>query len=142
MAIKTILLVDDNEHDIFLAERALKKNNVGDRIIVARDGVEALDYLLGQTDKEDGETPSVVLLDLKMPKLGGVEVLRKMRANPATRYLPVVVLTASREDSDRLQSYASGCNAYVAKPIDFQEFSEAVKNIGEFWLALNQTPAR
>lgn len=139
----TVLLVDDNEDDLFLTERALKKANVANNIVIARDGIEAIDYLFG-TGKHAGrdlrELPVVVLLDLKMPKVDGFEVLRQIRANTATKYLPVVILTASKEDSDKCRGYEGGCNAFVTKPVDFDEFAEAARDLGLFWVLLNQPP--
>lgn len=143
MTEKIILLVDDNEHDLFLTQRALKKSNIANRVIVANDGEQALEYLFG-TGRHAGrkveDLPVVTLLDLKMPRVDGLEVLARMRANPLTRHLPVVVLTASREESDKMKSYAGGCSAYVSKPVDFNQFSEAVKQLGLFWLVLNEVP--
>ena len=143
MSNRTILLADDNENDVFLTQRALKKNNIANKVIVAADGEEALDYLFGRgkfAARGLDEMPVVTLLDLKMPKMDGLEVLRQMRADSRTRYLPVVIMTASSEDSDRIQSYAGGCNAYVTKPVDFDQFAEAVRQLGLFWLVLNEPP--
>lgn len=139
-----ILLVDDNPDDVFLAQRALKKSNIANEVVVAMNGEEALDYLFG-TGKYAGrnlrEMPVVILLDLKMPKLDGFEVLKQVRGNPITKLLPVVILTASKEDVDLVKSYVTGCNAYVSKPVDFNQFADAVKQLGLFWLVLNQTPS-
>ena len=139
---KTILLVEDNRMDEVLTLRALKNNNLIDQIVVARDGVEALDYLFatGRYAGRSGGLPDLVLLDLKLPKLDGIEVLRRLRAENATRLLPVVMLTSSREDGDLMDSYGSGCNSYVRKPVDFNEFAEAVKQLGIYWLMLNEHP--
>ncbi len=140
---KTILLVEDNEHDVFLTQRALRKNNIGRRLVVANDGEAALDYLFGRGEhagRDLSEMPELTLLDLNMPKVDGLEVLRQVRANPLTRSLPVVVLTSSKEEADIIKSYSNGCNAYVAKPVDFDEFAEAVRQLESFWLALNQPP--
>lgn len=139
---KTILLVEDNAMDEALTLRALKKNNFVNRIVVARDGVEALDYLFetGPYAGRTGGLPKLVLLDLKLPKLDGIEVLRRLRAESATRLLPVVMLTSSKEDTDLINSYGSGCNSYVRKPVDFNEFAEAVKQLGVYWLVLNEEP--
>jgi two-component system, response regulator len=140
---KNILLVDDNPNDVFLTQRALKKNKIANQVIVAEDGVEALEYLFG-TGKYAGrdlsDMPVVTLLDLKMPRMDGLEVLRLVRVNEITRLLPVVVLTASKEESDINSCYKLGCNAYVRKPVDFIEFAEAVRQLGLFWLELNQPP--
>jgi len=143
MKTKTILLVEDNPDDVQLTLRALKKNNIMNEIIVAEDGVEALDYLLG-TGKYEGRDmsvmPQVVLLDLKMPKMDGLEVLQRIRADERTKLLPVVVLTTSSEDKDRVESYKLGANSYVRKPVDFSQFSEAVNQLGLYWLVLNEGP--
>jgi two-component system, response regulator len=140
---KTILLVDDNENDVFLTLRALTKNHILNEVVVARDGVEALEYLMATgkyAGRDLGEMPVVTLLDLKMPRMDGLDVLRLMRTNELTKVLPVVVLTASKEDGDVIASYKLGCNAYVRKPVDFKEFAEAVRQLGLFWLILNEPP--
>jgi two-component system, response regulator len=140
---KTILLVDDNEHDVFLTQRALKKSNIANQVVVANDGQEALDYLFGTgkyAERDLSQMPVVTLLDLKMPRVDGFEVLKQIRANASTRNLPVVILTASREDIDIVKSYTQGCNAYVTKPVDFDQFADAVKQLGLFWLLLNEPP--
>jgi two-component system, response regulator len=143
MTDKTILLVDDNEHDVFLTQRALKKNRISNQVVVANDGQEALDYLFGQ-GKYDGrdlsQMPVITLLDLKMPRVDGFEVLKRIRANPHTQHLPVVILTASKEDVDIVKGYNGGCNAYVVKPVDFEQFAEAIRQLGLFWLVLNEPP--
>jgi two-component system, response regulator len=136
-----ILLVEDNPKDEALTLRALKKANIGNRVVVAHDGVEALDYLLGSAaDGSHHELPQLILLDLKLPKLDGHEVLRRIRADDRTRLLPVVILTTSVEDKDRLQGYSLGANSYVRKPVDFAEFAEAVVQMGLYWLVLNERP--
>ena len=144
MANKTILLVDDNENDILLAQRALKKSNISNNVVVAREGEEALDYLFcrGKYAHRDVncDNPAVALLDLSMPMVHGLEVPKQIRENPKTKNLPVVILTSSKEDSDIIQSYDLGCNAYVCKPVDFNKFVEAVKQLGLFWLVLNEPP--
>jgi two-component system response regulator len=135
-----ILLVEDNQDDEILTLRALKKNRIANEVVVARDGVEALDLLLG-TGTHAGDTPispQVVLLDLKLPRIDGLEVLSRLRADERTRLLPVVVLTSSKEDDDLVKSYSKGANAYVRKPVDFDQFTEAVKTLGLFWLLLNE----
>jgi CheY-like chemotaxis protein len=140
---KPILLVDDNPDDVKLTMRALKKSNILNEIVVAHDGVEALDYLFGAGKYEGRDTnikPQVVLLDLKMPKLDGLEVLRRMRADERTQPLPVVVLTTSSEDRDKIESYKLGANSYVRKPVDFAQFAEAVQQLGLYWLVLNEVP--
>ncbi|MBV9993899.1 MAG: response regulator [Caulobacteraceae bacterium] len=138
---KIILLVEDNPKDEALTLRALKKGNILNEVIVAHDGAEALDYLFGRG--EDGNLralPQLILLDLKMPKVDGLEVLAKMRSNERTRLLPVVILTTSAEDRDRLDGYRLGANSYVRKPVDFVQFTEAVTQLGLYWLVLNIPP--
>ncbi len=140
---RLILLVEDNPDDEVLARRALKKNNIGNEVVVTRDGVEALDYLFGRGAYEGrdlGVMPQVVLLDLKLPKVDGLEVLRRLRADQRTRLLPVVVLTSSREQQDLVDSYGYGANSYIRKPVDFAQFVEAVRQLGLYWLVLNETP--
>jgi two-component system, response regulator len=141
MSGKSILLVEDNPDDVALTLRALKKNNIANEVIVARDGEEALEYLTA-TGKYAGRSvtdlPQIVLLDLKLPKVGGLEVLRAMRADPHTRLLPVVVLTSSSEEGDVIASYDLGANSYIRKPVDFNQFQEAVRQLGLYWLVLNQ----
>jgi two-component system response regulator len=139
---KVILLVEDNPDDVKLTMRALKKSNIANEIVVAQDGTEALDFLFcaGKYAGENCKLPQVVLLDLKMPKLDGLEVLQRMRANERTRLVPVVVLTTSSEDRDKVESYKLGANSYVRKPVDFNQFTEAVKNLGLYWLLLNEVP--
>jgi len=142
MSGKSILLVEDNPDDVALTLRALKKNNIANEVVVARDGEEALEYLTA-TGKYAGRSvtdlPQIVLLDLKLPKVGGLEVLRAMRADPHTRLLPVVVLTSSSEEGDVIASYDLGANSYIRKPVDFNQFQEAVRQLGLYWLVLNQT---
>jgi two-component system response regulator len=143
MSGKTILLVEDNADDEALTVRALKKNNVANDLVVARDGVEALDYLFGtgaHTGRATGVLPGLVLLDLKLPKLDGLEVLRRLRADERTRRLPVVVLTSSKEEPDLIRSYDLGANSYIRKPVDFNQFTEAVRQLGLYWLVLNEVP--
>jgi two-component system, response regulator len=140
---KTILLVEDNPDDIELTLHALKKNNIKNEVTVARDGAEALDYLFG-TGKYSGRDltlmPTVILLDLKLPKIDGLEVLSKLRANELTKFLPVVILTSSKEEQDILKGYSYGVNSYVRKPVDFNQFAEAVSHLGLYWLLLNEGP--
>ncbi|HEX5426431.1 MAG TPA: response regulator [Candidatus Acidoferrales bacterium] len=137
-----ILLVEDNPDDEALTLRALKKNNIKNALVVAHDGTEALDYLFG-TGKFDGRDtrvmPHVILLDLKLPKLDGFDVLRAIRADERTRLLPVVILTTSNEEQDRINGYGLGANSYIRKPVEFGSFIEAVKQLGLYWLILNQT---
>lgn len=138
---KVILLVEDNPQDVELTLRALKKSKVLNPVVVARDGVEALDYLFARGAHEGRDTrvlPQVVLLDLKLPKLDGLEVLEKIRADDRTRVLPVVILTSSVEDQDRIRGYGLGANSYVRKPVDFLQFIEAVRQLGLYWLVLNE----
>jgi two-component system response regulator len=143
MHAKVSLLVEDNPDDEALTLRALKKNNIRNAVVVARDGAEALDYLFGtgaSAGREALELPQVVLLDLKLPKVDGLEVLRRLRAHPRTRLLPVVILTSSKEERDLVNGYALGANSYVRKPVDFAEFTEAVRQLGLYWLILNEPP--
>ena len=138
-----ILLVEDNPDDEALTLRALQKNNIRNDVVVAHDGVEALDYLFG-TGSHAGRdvhlVPQVVLLDLKLPKVDGLEVLRRLRADARTKLLPVVILTSSNEEQDRLRGYDLGANSYVRKPVDFNQFIEAVLQLGLYWLILNERP--
>ena len=139
----TILLVEDNPDDEALALRALRKNNIANHVDVARDGVEAIEYLLGEEALAGKrELPQVVLLDLKLPRVDGLEVLRRIRSEPRTRLLPVVILTSSSEQRDMVESYSLGANSYIRKPVDFAQFTEAVRQLGLYWLVLNQTAAR
>ena len=135
-----ILLVEDTADDVTLTLRALKRNNILNEVIVAKDGVEALAQLGIEPHRADVVLPAIVLLDLKLPKIDGLEVLRRIRANPRLRVLPVVVLTSSSEQRDILQSYGLGANSYIRKPVDFQQFADAVKTLGLYWLVLNQAP--
>ncbi|ALP52229.1 two-component system response regulator [Candidatus Tenderia electrophaga] len=136
---KDILLVEDNPDDEALTLHALKKNNINNKVIVARDGVEALAYLFG-SEASDAEVtlPAVILLDIKLPKIDGLEVLRRIRADERTRYLPVVILTSSNEEEDRLKGYSLGANSYVRKPVDFDEFVRAAGQLGLYWLLINE----
>lgn len=138
---KVILLVEDNADDEKLTLRALKKNNICNEVVVARNGAEALDYLFGSgayAGRNLSAMPQVVLLDLKLPKLDGLEVLRRLRAHERTKFLPVVILTSSNEEQDRINGYGLGANSYVRKPVDFSQFSEAARQLGLYWLVLNQ----
>ena len=138
-----ILLVEDNPDDEALTLRALRKANVGNDVVVVRDGVEALDFLYGtgaHAGRDTSSMPQVVLLDLKLPKIDGLEVLRRIRADARTKLLPVVILTSSDEDQDRIRGYALGANSYVRKPVEFAEFAEAVRQLGLYWVVLNQPP--
>jgi two-component system response regulator len=138
---KIILLVEDNQNDEELTLRALKKSQILNRVVVVRDGVEALDYLFSRgshASRPSNEIPQVILLDLKLPKIDGLEVLRAIRADDRTKLLPVVVLTSSLEDQDLIKSYGLGANSYVRKPVDFVQFVDAVKQLGLYWLVINQ----
>ena len=138
---KTILLVEDNLDDEELTVRALRKNNVANEVIVARDGAEALDYLFGQgahSERDVRVRPQVILLDLKLPKLDGLGVLRRIRSDERTKFIPVVVLTSSNEEKDLIDSYGLGANSYVRKPVDFNRFTEAARQLGLYWLVLNE----
>jgi two-component system response regulator len=132
-----ILLVEDSEDDVELTLRALRRNAVPGRVEVARDGAAALDYLLGG---REAALPSVVLLDLNLPKVSGLEVLERVRAHPRTRLLPVVILTSSREQADLVRGYALGANSYVRKPVDYDAFQEAARQLGQYWLQVNEAP--
>ena len=138
-----ILLVEDNADDEALALRALKKHTVENKIYVVRDGVEALDFLFctnAYADRDPHDMPRLILLDIKLPKMDGLEVLRRIRADKRTRLVPVVLLTSSREEQDLVEGYQSGANSYVRKPIDFDEFLEAVRQLSSYWLILKETP--
>jgi two-component system response regulator len=143
MSTGVILLVEDNPDDAALTVRALKKNKIGTELVLAQDGVEALDYLFGQgsfAGRDTREMPQVVLLDLKLPKLDGLGVLRRLRNDVRTKLLPVVILTSSNEEEDRLNGYGLGANSYVRKPMDFEAFVAAAAQLGLYWLALNEPP--
>ena len=142
---KVILLVEDNVDDVDLTIRALKKHNILNEVVVARDGAEALNYLFGTgayAGRDLSVPPQVVLLDLKLPKLSGLEVLKRLRENERTRLQPVVILTSSREEQDLTDSYGLGANSYIRKPVDFSQFSEAVRQVGLYWLVLNEAPPK
>lgn len=139
-----ILLVEDNPNDVELALHALEKNNIANHIEVARDGAEALDFLFGtgiHAERNIQDGPKVILLDLKLPKVDGLEVLEQIRSDPRTKNIPVVMLTSSREERDIAESYNLGVNSYIVKPVDFEQFTEAVRQLGLYWLLLNQPPA-
>lgn len=141
---KTILLVEDNDDDARLTIRALQRNNILNRVVLAADGAEALDYLFGtgaHAGRDPAQLPQVVLLDLKLPKVNGLEVLERVRADERTRLLPVVVLTTSNEEADVVRSYRLGANSYIRKPVDFEQFAEAVRQLGMYWLVLNENPS-
>lgn len=143
MGDKILLLVEDNPDDEALTLRALRKYNLANEVVVARDGQEALDYLFGDGEfsgRDTSQLPQVILLDLKLPKVDGLQVLERLRAHPQTRRVPVVVLTSSNEESDLIRSYDLGANSYVRKPVDFEEFLEAARQLGLYWLVLNEVP--
>jgi two-component system response regulator len=138
-----ILLIEDNPDDEALTQRAFKKNKIANKIVVAHDGAEALELLFGpdgQSGFAASQLPTVTLLDLKLPKVDGLEILRRVRADPRTRLLPVVILTSSREEQDIIAGYSLGANSYIRKPVDFDNFLEAVRQLGLYWLVLNQSP--
>jgi len=140
-----ILLVEDNPDDEALTLRAFKKSNLRNEVVVARDGVEALDFLFATgayADRDVNLLPQLILLDLKLPKIEGLEVLRQIRADERTKLLPVVVLTSSKEQEDLIRSYSLGANSYIRKPVDFTRFVEAVQQLGLYWLVLNELPKR
>ena len=143
MSRKVILLVEDSADDEALTLRALSRNKIGNEVIVARDGEEALEWLFAtgrHAERDHRQQPALVLLDLKLPKIDGLEVLRRIRERTETRLVPVVILTSSREEQDRLHGYLSGANSYIRKPIDFAHFVEAVRQVGLYWLVLNEPP--
>ena len=145
MSDKVILLVEDNPDDELLTLRALKKNNIRNEVVVARDGREALDYLFGAgpyQGRDMGIMPTVILLDLKLPKVDGLEVLRRLRDDERTKFLPVVILTSSTEEQDVINGYKLGANSYIRKPVDFVQFTEAVRELGLYWLVLNEPPPK
>jgi len=142
---KMILLVEDNPDDEALTIRALQKNNIRNKVAIVRDGAEALDFLFcsgAYAGRDPNDVPQVVLLDLKLPKVDGLEVLRRIRANERTSLLPVVVLTSSKEEQDLLESYKNGANSYVRKPVNFDQFVEATRQLGLYWLILNEAPPK
>lgn len=138
-AANVILLVEDNEDDEALTLRAFKKNSIANEVVVARTGEEAVEYVCGDATRE---LPQLMLLDLNLPKMSGLDVLRRVRAEERTKYLPIVVLTSSKEEEDIVNSYSLGANAYVRKPVDFTEFATSVKTLGLFWLVLNERPRK
>ena len=140
---KAILLVEDNPDDVALTLRAFKKNNIMNKVVIAKDGTEALDYLFctGEyADRDIEDTPQIILLDLKLPKINGLEVLRKIRDDDRTKLLPVIILTSSKEQQDLLDGYSLGANSYIRKPVDFDQFIESVRQLGLYWLVLNIGP--
>ena len=140
---RIILLVEDNPSDIGLTKRALTKNNITNKLVIAQDGKEALEYLFGTgqyAGRDIKDSPTVVLLDLKLPKVDGLEVLQNIRSNEFTKFIPVVILTSSDQEEDVISSYRLGANSYIRKPVDFTQFAEAVRNLGMYWLLLNEPP--
>jgi two-component system response regulator len=140
---RVVLLVEDNPDDVELTLRAFRKNNISNKVVVAKDGVEALDYLFGtgvHTGRDVKDMPIIVLLDLKLPKIDGLEVLKRIRKNESTRLLPVVILTSSAEQKDVIDGYSLGANSYVRKPVNFEQFVEAIKHLGLYWLLWNEPP--
>lgn len=140
---KTILLVEDNPDDVALTLRAFKKNNIMNTVVIAKDGAEALDYIYckgDHVDRDIADTPQMILLDLKLPKVNGLEVLKAIRDDERTRLLPVIILTSSNEQQDLLDGYSLGANSYIRKPVDFDQFTEAVRQLGLYWLVLNIGP--
>ena len=145
MAEKMILLVEDNPDDELLTLRALKKNNIGNNLVIVRDGAEALDFLFGTgsyAGRDTSNLPQIILLDLNLPKIGGLDVLRRIRETQSMRLLPVVILTSSKEEQDLINGYSLGANSYIRKPVDFNQFIEAVHQLGLYWLILNEPPPR
>ena len=139
----TILLVEDNPDDEALTMRAFERNNIRNPVVCVRDGQEALDWLFAEgahAGRDPSDRPSVVLLDLKLPKVDGLQVLRRVREHPATRLTPIVILTSSREERDRLEGYTFGANSYIQKPVDFEQFVQAIRQLGLYWLVLNEPP--
>jgi two-component system response regulator len=142
---KIILLVEDNEDDVLLTKRAFSKNNVKNELVVVNDGREALDWLFGEGDHAGRDTsiqPELILLDVNMPRVGGLEVLEKVRSDPRTEFVPVVMLTSSKQEEDLIRSYELGANSYVRKPVAFESFVEAVRTLGVYWLVLNERARR
>ena len=140
---KTVLLVEDNQDDIDLTLHCFKQNRIANKIMVAPDGVEAIEYLFGEgrhAGRNVDDVPALVLLDLNLPKLNGLEVLQRIRANPRTKRVPVVILTSSKEEQDLIKGYDEGANSYIRKPVDLDQFNEAIKQLGLYWLILNELP--
>ncbi len=140
---KIILLVEDSPDDITLTLRSLRRNNILNEVVVAKDGVEALDYLFGAgiyAGRDTSVTPVVTLLDLKLPKIDGLEVLKRVRGNERTKLIPIVILTSSKQESDLINGYSLGANSYIRKPVDFEQFNEAIRQLGLYWILLNESP--
>lgn len=142
---RRILLIEDNPDDVELTLRAFKRSNITNEVVVKRDGAEALDFFFGKdgvADKGNNGFPAVILLDLKLPKIDGLEVLKRLRADERTKLIPIVILTSSKEQSDLVNGYQLGCNSYIRKPVDFNQFAEAVRQLGLYWLILNEAPPK
>lgn len=139
---KSILLIEDNPEDVRLTKRALTKNNITNELLVLTDGVQALEYLVKTSNTDPGALPSVVLLDLKLPRMDGLELLKELRGHEWLRRLPIVILTSSKEQQDILRSYDLGANSYIRKPVDFEQFTDAVRQLGLYWLLLNEPPTK
>ena len=137
---KLILLIEDNTSDIELTRRALQKSHVANELLVLEDGQEALDYFFGDSNRSNDQMPALILLDLKLPKVDGLQVLKEIREHESTRHLPVVILTTSNEERDIIDSYSLGANSYILKPVDFNQFVDAVQQLGLYWLVINQPP--
>ena len=138
-----ILIVEDNQNDAELALRALKQNNIANKVLIINDGRQALDFIFARGEFADRKRivrPKIILLDLKLPKIDGLEVLKEIKSNPETKIIPVIVLTSSKEENDIVQSYKLGVNSYIVKPVDFEKFVEAIRDLGIYWLLLNQQP--
>lgn len=145
MTSKFILLIEDNDDDIKLTEMAFKENNIKNKLVILRDGAEALDYLFSKgnySNRDTNEIPALILLDLKLPKIDGIEVLKQLRADNRTKLIPVVILTSSKEEKDLLLGYTFGCNSYVRKPINFNEFTDVMRQLGLYWLIMNEEPPK
>jgi two-component system response regulator len=139
---KTILLVEDNPEDVRLTRRSFRENHIVNELVVVGDGAEAMSYLQKQASDPDGVLPSVTLLDLNLPKLDGLEVLQRIRSDPRLKRLPIVILTSSKEEVDLVRSYELGANSYIQKPVEFEQFNDAVHNLGLYWLLLNEAPPK
>ncbi len=140
-----ILLIEDNEDDVKLTQMAFKENNIKNELVIIYDGAEALDYIFckgAYSDRDINNIPVLILLDIKLPKVDGIEVLRKIRANKRTKLIPVVILTSSNEEKDIINGYSLGCNSYVRKPVNFNDFSTAMKHLGLYWLVINEKPPK
>lgn len=140
MTIPRVLLIEDNPDDIKLTERAFTRSHILNKLDIVTDGTQAMDYLFGNDERPAADVPSLILLDLKLPKMNGLQILEKVRENERTKLVPVVILTSSREENDILESYKNGCNSFIRKPIDFSEFVESLRQLSVYWLLLNEVP--